>query len=208
MLILFNKAISVACFAMKCWQFFLLPHFSQSIDADTNVSAAHSFKLQTKIGWDWQWGDNPQCSRGGQSSVSAPLLSPANVPTLSSCWGTPHLLCGWEMSPGDIQPCSGCRGHCWHPSLQNPLLLLQASAISSVQPRSFWNSKLHFTWGIWNPCPKPGPSLESPWVSHYLSPFRGGLGRLSSSFTFIFSLLICIVAWKSWILFGGYLSLA
>lgn len=162
MLILFNKAISVACFAMKCWQFFLLPHFSQSIDADTNVSAAHSFKLQTKIGWDWLWGDNPQCSLGGQSSVSAPLLSPANVPTLSSCWGTPHLLCGWEMPLGDIQPCSGCRGHCWHPSLQSPLLLLQASGISSVQPLFVLEQPTPFymrdlesipqTWDpVWNP---------------------------------------------------------
>lgn len=125
MLILFNKATSVACFAMRRWQLFLLPHFSHSIDADTNVSAAHSLKLQRKIGWDLLWGGNPHCSLGGESSVSALLLSPVNTPaardTSPFLWvgsvpvGTSALL--W----GHFQLLCQVQGHCWHPSLQNPL---------------------------------------------------------------------------------------
>lgn len=108
MLILFNKAITVACFAMRCWQFFLLPHFSQSIDADMNVSAAHSLKLQRKIGWDLLWGGNPCHSVDGNIFVSALLLSPVNVPTLSSCCeGHLTFSVGVRCPRGDIQPCSG-----------------------------------------------------------------------------------------------------
>lgn len=112
MLILFNKTISVACFAMRCWQFFLLPHFSQSIDADMNVSAAHSLKLQRKIGWDLLWDGNPRHSMDVESFVSVLLLSPINVPTLSSAGRDTSPLCGWEMSLWGHQPCSGVTPSC------------------------------------------------------------------------------------------------
>lgn len=118
MLILFNRAITVACFAMRCWQFFLLAHFSQGIAADTNVSAAHSLKLRREIWRDLLWGGNPHHPLDGRSFVSALLLSPLDVPTLSSCCkghltfsGGVRCLCG-ESQPrsGVTSSCSGCRG--------------------------------------------------------------------------------------------------
>lgn len=151
MLILFNKAISVACFAMRCRQFFLLPHFSQSIDADTNVSAAHSLKLQRKIGWDWLWGGNPRCSLDGESFVSALLLSPINVPMLSRCRkGYLTFSVGGRCPCGDTQPCFGCREHCWILPWRIHWVPLQAWGISSTQSCSCCHSKLSFKWGIWN----------------------------------------------------------
>lgn len=216
MLILFNKAITVACFAMRCWQFFLLPHFSQSIDADMNVSAAHSLKLQRKIGWDLLWGGNPCHSLDGNIFVSALLLSPVNVPSHAQqlLRGTPHLLCGCEMSPwghpallwSHSSRCSGCRGRCWHPSLECffhcPSILppgASASLPSSHARVGAANCVLNEGFGI--KALNLGPSLQSPG-------FQCDLGRLSSSLAFILSLLTWAVAWKSWILFGGLLQLS
>lgn len=205
MLILFNKAITVACFAMRCWQFFLLPHFSQSIDADTNVSAAHSLKLQRKIGWDLLWGGNPCHSLDGNIFVSALLLSPINVPTLSSCCkGHLTFSVGVRCPRGDIQPCSGvtssrcsgCRGHCWHPSLETAPAA-SASLLSSRVRVGAASWVLDEGFGI--KALNLGPSLQSPG-------FQCDLGRLSFALTLILCHLTCAVAWKSWILFVGLLQ--
>lgn len=168
MLILFNKAISVACFAMKCWQFFLLPHFSQSIDADTNVSAAHSFKLQRKIGWDWLWGGNPQCSLGGRTLCplfcSLLPMSPRSAAAeghLTSCVGgrcplgtsSPALdsLPAAALGAGSTAGILPCRTLCCS---------CKASLQSSHAPVGTANSILPEGFGIH--APNLGPSLESP----------------------------------------------
>lgn len=168
MLILLNKAISVACFAMRCWQFFLLPHFSQSIDADMNVSAAHSLKLQREFVWDLLWGGNPCCILGGESSVSALLLSLPMSPRSAAAEGHLTACVGGRCPCGDIQPssritsscCSGCSGHCWHPSLQDPPAAPVASLLSSHVPVGAANSIFNEGFGI--NAPNLGPSLQSP----------------------------------------------
>lgn len=84
--------------------------------------------------------------------------------------GTPHLLCGCEMSP-------------WgHPALLwshfQPLFRVQGAllasfpgdstgcfCISSIQSCSYWSSKLGFGWGIWNQSPESGTQFAIPWIS-------------------------------------------
>lgn len=145
MLILFNKAISVACFAMKCWQFFLLPHFSQSIDADTNVSAAHSFKFQTKIGWDWLWVTAHSVPWVGRALClllcSLLPMSPRSAAAeghLTSCVGgrCPLGTSSPALGAGGTAGIPPCRAHCCS---CKPLASLLSSHCSC------WNSKLHLT---------------------------------------------------------------
>lgn len=205
MLILFNKAISVACFARRCWQFFLLPHFSQSIDADTNVSAAHSLKLQTKIGWDLLWDGNPRHSLHGESFVSffCSLLSMS--PRSAAAVRDTSPLCGWRCPCGDTSPAleslpaaavgagallASFPGQC------KPL----ASLLSTQARVGTANSLLNEGFGINALNLRPG--LQSPGFLVTLSLFHCDLQRFSSSLTFILSLLTYTVAWKSWILFG------
>lgn len=50
-------------FAMRCWQCFLLPHFSRGIDADVNVAAASSSKF-------WRKRYISSCCAGAINTVS------------------------------------------------------------------------------------------------------------------------------------------
>lgn len=199
MLILFNKAISVACFAMRCRQFFLLPHFSQSIDADTNVSAAHSLKLQRKIGWDWLCGvaihavpwmgralcllfcsplSMSPCSAGAARDTS-PSLGVGGVPV-----GTPSRALGAGSTAGSFPGES--TGFLCKPGAS--LLPSHAHVVTA-------NSVLNEGFGI--NAPNLGPSLQCPAFLVTLSLVQCDLGRLSSSYLYFDLLNLHWQPWKS-----------
>lgn len=150
MLILFNKDISVACSAMRCWQCFLLLHFSRDIDADVNIAASSSLKTWRKnifvLAMQWQLILFPGCKNLDVSPVL--LLSPINPPVLRSCYqGHLTLLCGRDTSlwgwcrcvlMSHLHPLLAVRGDCWHPSLESQPMLWQACHLFYLVVFMWW----------------------------------------------------------------------